>query len=635
MLEKVNRPDDLKKLDFRQLNELCGDIREFLIRSVTATGGHLSPNLGVVELTVALHRVFHSPQDSIIWDVGHQSYVHKIITGRKARFGKLRMRDGLGGYPNPNESKYDTVHAGHSSTSISIAAGIARAKILKKDRTDTIAVIGDGAFTAGMVYEALNHIAHENLPVTVVLNDNGMSISKNVGGISRYLKKLELSRSYLHFKKSLERILRRRVPIIGVAIIRFLYRAKQFFKSILMRKNFFEDLGISYYGPVDGHDLKKLVQIFDEVRGIGKPIILHVITTKGKGYQPSEENPGGFHGISGNAAAVALNGDSSIPVESKSASYSDVFGDELCRIARRDPLVYAVTAAMKTGTGLKKFAQEFPGRMADVGIAEQHAVDFAFGLSLQGYKPVVAIYSTFLQRGFDQLVHDIGISNGKVLFCLDRAGLVPGDGETHQGVFDISFIRLIPNFTMLLPATAGELRMMLKYSLKDLGGPVCIRYPKDEAADFDDYEPLDHKIVPGEGVVVKKGKDVIIVSTGVLLKEALKAAGKLKKREISAEIYHLRFAKPINNGVVRYLSRDSRPVLVIEEGVYNGGVAEYLENRVLTALGAGSGRKQVSSVTIPDIFPGIGSREELLERFSLTAGAIENKIVQMLSDQEG
>lgn len=621
MLEKVNHPDDLKKLNIGQLNVLCGEIREFLIQNVTRTGGHLSPNLGVVELTVALHKTYQCPKDAIIWDVGHQSYVHKILTGRKNRFNKLRVKEGLCGYPSPSESRYDTVHAGHSSTSISAAAGIARAKLLEKDRSDTIAVIGDGAFTAGMVYEALNHIAHENLPVTIVLNDNGMSISRNVGGISRYLKKLELSRSYLHFKKSLEKL--KNLPVIGNALIGLLYRIKQFFKSILMRTNFFEDLGISYYGPVDGHDLKKMTEIFQEVRGIGKPIILHVITTKGKGYRPSEENPGKYHGITG----VAINGDSSIPLETRTPSYSDLFGETLSRLARKDGKIFAVTAAMKTGTGLKAFAEEFPGRLADVGIAEQHAVDFAWGLSLRGFKPVVAIYSTFLQRGFDQLVHDIGISRGKVLFCLDRAGLVPGDGETHQGVFDISFIRMIPGFTLMMPSCAGEFTQMLTYALKNLKGPMAIRYPKDEAYDHPGYKPEKRPIIPGEGVLVKKGRDIIIVSTGVLLQEALIAADGLKNKGISAEIYNLRFAKPINNSVIRYLSRDKRPVLVLEEGVRSGGVSQYLATEILRQ----NPSKNVSYLAIEDEFPCIGTRRELLECYSLTSDGIETKITRMLS----
>lgn len=621
MLEKVNRPDDLNKLGIDQLKTLCGDIRAFLIDSVTRTGGHLSPNLGVVELTVALHKVYQCPDDAILWDVGHQSYVHKILTGRKKDFGKLRMKNGLCGYPSPSESRYDTIHAGHSSTSVSTAAGIARAKQLAGDSTDTIAVIGDGAFTAGMVYEALNHIAHENIPVTIVLNDNGMSISKNVGGISKYLKKLELSRSYLHFKKSLEKL--KKVPVVGSALIGFLYRVKQFFKSILMRTNFFEDLGISYYGPVDGHDLKKLLAIFQEVKGLGKPIIIHVITTKGKGYKPSEDNPGKYHGISG----VSLNGDSSIPLDTKTESYSDVFGDTLCRLARKDKKIIAVTAAMKTGTGLKKFAEEFPGRLADVGIAEQHAVDYAWGLSLRGFKPVVAIYSTFLQRGFDQIVHDVGISRGRVLFCLDRAGLVPGDGETHQGVFDIGFLRMIPGFTLMMPSCAGEFRQMLTYALQNLDGPIAIRYPKDEAVDIPGFDPEKHPLVPGDGVVVKRGKDVIVVSTGVLLGEALEAAGRLKNRGISAEIYHLRFAKPINKGVIRYLSRDKRPVLVIEEGVKAGGIAEYLAS----AIPGEAPRKNVSIMTVGDEFPRVGSRRELLECYSLTSEGIVTKITRMLN----
>ncbi|MGA2143127.1 MAG: 1-deoxy-D-xylulose-5-phosphate synthase, partial [Brevinematales bacterium] len=445
MLESVNYPEDLKKIKPADLSLLAGEIREFLIETVTKTGGHLSPNLGVVELTIALHYVFNAPIDDIIWDVGHQSYVHKILTGRKSCFGTLRMKNGLKGYPCPGESPFDPVHTGHSSTSLSIAAGIARAKIMSGDKSNTIAVIGDGSFTGGMAYEAINTISHDNLPVIIILNNNGMSISHNVGGITKYFKKLQISRPYLKFKRNLESIMLKRVPLIGRPLVGMLYKIKERIKSIVVRKNFFEDMGISYCGPIDGHNIKKLIETFEEIKNINKSIIIHVVTTKGKGYKPSEDNPGHYHGITG----IAINGDTSIPIEKEEDSYSKVFGKTLVRLAHDDPEIFAITAAMKTGTGLKEFADLYPGRFTDVGIAEQHAVDYAVGLSLKGKKPVVAIYSTFLQRGFDQLVHDAGISKARVLFCLDRAGLVPGDGETHQGIFDISYLRMIPDFTIM------------------------------------------------------------------------------------------------------------------------------------------------------------------------------------------
>ena len=623
MLEKINNPDDIKKMNLEEMKNLSEEIRGFLIDNVTKTGGHLSPNLGVVELTIALHYIFDCPKTDIIWDVGHQSYIHKILTGRKECFGTLRMRGGLSGYPSPGESCFDLIHAGHSTTSLSIASGIAKAKLLRNDITDTIAVIGDGAFTGGMAYEALNSISHNNLPVIIVLNDNGMSISKNVGGISKYLKNLQISHSYLRFKRRLESVMKTNVPVIGKFLVKLLYGIKEAFKSFLIRRNFFEDMGISYYGPIDGHDLKKLTETFREIKGINKPIIIHIITTKGKGYKPSEENPGKYHGIAG----IALNGDESIPIEGEERSYSNLFGNELIRIAGKDSKVIAITASMKNGTGLKKFAEEFPDRFCDVGIAEEHAVDYALGLSLKGYKPVVAIYSTFLQRGFDQLVHDVGISRGKVLFCLDRSGLVPGDGETHQGIFDISYLRMIPNFTIMLPSCREEFIMMLNNSLENINSPLCIRYPKDIALDYKEYSPEQFPLKRGEGVVVCEGGDFILVSTGTLLEEAIAVKNELKSENIKLEVYNLRYAKPISDFITDYLSRDSRPVLIIEEGVYNGGVSEFLINEILKI----NKKKIIDCITIPDEFPTIGTRRELLDYYCLTAGKIRNKILEQIS----
>ncbi len=625
MLEKVNSPQDIKELSLSELQQLAQEIRDFLIENVTQTGGHLSPNLGVVELTLALHYIFDYPKDELIWDVGHQSYVHKILTGRKDRFQTLRMKDGLSGYPSPAESSYDVIHAGHSSTSLSIAAGIAKARLLNKEEGSTVAIIGDGAFSGGLVYEALNTISHDHLPVIIVLNDNGMSISQNVGGMSRYLTKLKTSNSYLHFKRSLEKLLNKRIPIVGRRLLSAFYFFKEFFKSILMKKNFFEDMGISYYGPIDGHDLKKLISTFREVKGINKPIIIHAITTKGKGYQPSEDDPGHYHGISG----ISINGDNTIPLEKENPGYSAIFGETLLEIAGKDDRVFALTASMKTGTGLKAFAEKFPDRFSDVGIAEEHAVDYALGLSLKGYKPVVAIYSTFLQRSFDQLIHDVGISNAKILFCIDRAGLVPGDGETHQGVFDISYLRMIPHFTVMLPACKTEFQMMLSYSLEKLNSPIAIRYPKDEAFDFQKYPARNYPIVMGEGVLVSKGKDLILVSTGSLLKEALMVRKLLQKENIDVELFNLRFAKPISNHGINYFAENSnKAVLIIEEGVFNGGISQYLSVEIQKVNPA----KRVYSIALPDEFPSIGTRDELLNDYGLSALKIKNEILSILKE---
>ncbi len=619
MLEKINFPEDLKKLKIKEMEILAEEIRNFLIEKVTKTGGHLSPNLGIVELTIALHYSFNFPRDSLIWDVGHQSYVHKILTGRKDKFDKLRQKNGLSGYPEPEESEYDCFHTGHSSTSISLAAGLAKAKLLKKDESYTIAVIGDGAFTGGLVYEAINTIAHENIPVIIILNDNGMSISQNVGGISKYLNKLQLSRSYLHFKWALERLLRVKLQKLGEQIIKFLYRIKESVKILSIGRNFFEDLGIAYVGPMDGHNLKVLINTFEEVKNIKKPILIHVITKKGKGFPPSEENPGKYHGISG----ISTNSDSSIPLKENGISYSEVFGKKICQLAEKDEKIFAITAAMKLGTGLFEFSKQFPDRFLDVGITEDHAILFACGLQKLGFKPVVAIYSTFLQRGYDELIHDVGIGKYKILFCIDRAGLVLDDGKTHQGIFDISYLRSIPNFTIMLPSCKTELEQMMEYALNNLDGPIAIRYPKDLAIDYEEFSPILFPIKKGEGITVKKGKDFVIISTGTLLKEALIAV-KLLENKIDIEIYNLRFAKPIKDEILLSFS-DKRPILIIEEGIESGGIASYLQKRLMEI----NPERLIKIITLPDEFPPIGKREELLQHYFLTGKKIKIKIEEM------
>lgn len=614
LLNNINSPNDLKKLSVDELPLLANEIREFLIENVTKTGGHLSPNLGVVELTIALHYVFNTPSDSIIWDVGHQAYTHKILTGRRKQFNKLRKPNGLSGYPSPAESKYDEIHAGHSSTSLSIAAGMANAKLIQGEKSNTLAVIGDGSFTAGMVYEAMNTISHLHLPMIIVLNDNGMSISENVGGISNYLTRIRTSTPYVKFKRKVE-------SIVGNTLRRWLFNIKESIsRMIAPGGKFFHDIGIAYYGPYDGHNIAKLISIFREIKDTTKPILLHIITQKGKGHRPAEDNPTHFHGIAG----ISVNCDDSIPLTKNGDSYSKVFGETLTKLAKKDKKICAITAAMSTGTGLTEFAEIFPKRFTDVGIAEQHAVDYGVGLALKGLKPVVAIYSTFLQRSYDQLLHDAGIGNIKILFCLDRAGLVPDDGKTHQGIFDIAFLRMIPNFKIMLPATAVELKMMMDYALNNLDSPIAIRYPKEIAMDFNEYDAKAYPIEIGQGVVVSKGKDIILVSTGALLKEALKVKLLLKKQNISIEILNLRFAKPINKKTLKYLSNGKKSVMIIEEGIASGGVAEYLYTKIKQA----NPSKKVDFIAINDVFPSINSREKLLSYFSLTATKIADKIVE-------
>jgi 1-deoxy-D-xylulose-5-phosphate synthase len=623
LMEEIQSPQDLKILSLEQLTALCGEIRAFLIESVQQTGGHLSPNLGVVEITVALHYVFDAPHDDILWDVGHQCYVHKILTGRAGKFGTLRGWGGLSGYPNPKESPYDTCHAGHSSTSLSIASGIARAKQLNGEKSHTIAVIGDGSFTGGLVFEALNTISHQNLPVITLLNDNGMTISESVGGITRYFNKLRTSESYVRFKRRVEFGVAK-MPGIGGAIRRFLFRLKEFIKNIFVPENLFRDMGMLYYGPFDGHNLKEIIGVFTSIKHtVDRPVILHIKTQKGRGFEPSENDPGKFHGITG----ISVNGDGSIPLPEHGKSYSALFGETVLELADKDPAIHVITAAMTTGTGLSEFAEKYPERHTDVGIAEQHAVDYAMGMSLKGFKPVVAIYSTFLQRGYDQLVHDIGIGRGRVLFCIDRAGLVPGDGETHQGIFDIAYLRMIPNFRVLLPATGKELRMMIEYALEKWDGPYAIRYPKDVANEIAGYRPEEHPLIEGDSVKVHEGKDILIISMGTMLRDTLKAVKILEKEEnISAEIVNLRFAKPINKNRIKDFAEGKRPILIIEEGIKEGGVSEHLAYEIREM----SQKKEVHVLAIPDEFPAIGTREKLLQHYGLTYGKIADTIKSLL-----
>ncbi len=625
LLHTIDSPADLKKMTLPQLEELCQEIRTFLIDKVTRSGGHLSSNLGIVELTVALHYVFNTPQDDIIWDVGHQSYVHKILTGRKSGFDRLRQKGGLSGFPSPQESEHDTIHAGHSSTSLSIAAGISRGKVIRQDSSATIAMIGDGAFTAGLVFEALNNISHHKLPVIIILNDNGMSISENVGGLSNYLNHMRTSGAYVKFKKKLESLVGR-IPGFGNSVKKALYNFKESIKDTFLPGRFFHDIGLDYYGPCDGHNLAELISLFELASKHQLPLILHIMTTKGKGYEQAEVDPCAYHGVSG----VAVSEDDSIPVCKTGISYSSLLGISLMDQAKKHKDIIAITAAMTTGTGLADFARTYPERFMDVGIAEQHAVDFACGLAIQGFKPVVAIYSTFIQRAFDMLIHDAALAGLHIVFCLDRAGLVPNDGPTHQGVFDISFLRLIPGFTILLPATLNEFHLMMDAALHKLKGPVAIRYPKDIAISIEEYDLDLPAIMSGQSVIAAPGQDVILVSTGTLLSTAFSVRKKLEDDNIHVEILNLRFAKPIHNRVIDYLTKDGRPVLLIEEGVYNGGVAQYLENEILRK----NPEKKVDSITVSDVFPGMDSRDSLLSFFGLTVNKISVRIKNLLIERK-
>ena len=610
ILSMVNTPSDLKKLSLPELSLLSEEIRTFLIDNVSKTGGHLAPNLGVVELTIALHYVFDSPKDAFIWDVGHQSYVHKILTGRKDKFPTLRKKNGMSGYPSPAESEHDIVHAGHSSTSVSLGVGIATAKKINADESATVAIIGDGSFTSGMVYEALNDASWREVPLLIILNDNKMSISENVGGIAKHLNILRTNKMYLSLKREVSGVLSHN--LVGRWIHEMLFAIKLSIKKrFFSRQNIFENLGVRYLGPFDGHNLSQLITLFEEVKNHKTTLLLHILTQKGRGSEDALKDPINYHGVSAKDDSIPLN-------PKKGKSWSNVFGDAVCALAEKDKDIVVLTAAMREGTGLLNYSKKFSNRFIDVGIAEQHAVTCATGLAIQGKKPIVAIYSTFLQRAFDQVLHDVAIAEYPVIFCLDRSGLVPGDGKTHQGVFDIAYLRVIPKMIIMSPLTEFELQLMLQQALI-WKKPVVIRYPKDIAPIWD-QAPKD--LILGQGVELVEGDDGVIVIFGSLLEEALMTQTLLKSHHKNYAIYHLRFAKPINDTVIDYLNT-KKNIVLLEEGVAIGGIGEYLQNKI---------DKNTSLLikNIGDQFPSTDTREGLLLDFGFEAKSLVQEILNNL-----
>ena len=563
-LEQVNSPQDVKKLTSGQLMQLCGEIRRFLIEKVSVTGGHLSSNLGTVELTVALHRVFTTPQDTIVFDVGHQSYTHKILTGRKAQFGSMRQENGLSGFPNPQESEHDPMIEGHGNTALSQAIGIAQAKKLRGEPGKVIAVIGDGAFTGGMVYEGINNISQlDNL--IVILNDNKMSISKNVGAISQYFTRLRTDRAYNRAKLKVQSVLHR-LPIIGTPIARLLVWGKGVVRRSLYRSTWFEDMGFVYYGPLDGHDLERLCEAFVNPIGADKPLFYHVVTVKGKGFQPAEANPGAFHGVPSFDVNKVPELD---PDLSPSDSFSEEFGRALCEEAAADERICAITAAMKYGTGLHHMKKACPERTFDVGMAEQHAVTFAGGLACGGMRPVVAIYSTFLQRAYDQIIHDVMLNDADVLLAIDRAGLVPGDGVTHQGIYDVGFLSQMENMLVVSPANYTELHFWLKKLLREYHTPRALRYSRGSSNTV--LEALG--CTGAEYDHIKKGAGkTAVVSYGTLIEEGLKAA---ETDGLDWDVYKLTVIHPLPAGLVQELSGYDT-ILFAEESVRTGSIGQQL-----------------------------------------------------------
>ena len=601
MLENVNLPEDLKSLNAEEKNKLAQELREYILNVVSENGGHLASNLGVVELTIAMHSVFNMPNDKIVWDVGHQSYVHKILTGRKEEFKTLRKLNGLSGFPKINESEYDSFDTGHSSTSISAALGMARARDLKGNDNQVIAVIGDGALTGGMALEALNDAGFSNTKMIVILNDNEMSISKNVGGLNLFLSKLRTKRLYKKSSISLKNMLNK-VPIIGGASVKVIQRIKRSIKQLIIPKMFFEDIGFIYLGPVDGHNIEQLENILKLSKELDKPVLIHVLTKKGKGYKFAEENPDKFH------ATSAFNIDTGKSKKEKKPDYSKVFGDKLVELAKDNEKIVAVTASMKDGTGLTKFQKEFPKRFFDIGIAEQHAITMASGMAKEGMIPFVPIYSSFYQRAYDQVIHDVAIQNLPVIMCVDRAGVVGADGETHQGTLDMAFFRLVPNLTIMAPKDFKELENMMEFAVT-LKKPVVIRYPRggeDKDVTFEKCE----RINLGKAEIIKEGKDISIIAIGKRVVEAIKLAENYKECGIDAEVINARFLKPLDNETIRASIEKTKKVITLEDCTIINGLAtavkELIVNEKLENV-------EVESYAWPDEFIKHGSVEELEE----------------------
>ncbi|MDH7576232.1 MAG: 1-deoxy-D-xylulose-5-phosphate synthase [Bacillota bacterium] len=612
IIERIESPSDLRTLSFTELETLVQEIRAYLLDTVSRTGGHLAPNLGVVELTLALHRVFYSPRDKIIWDVGHQCYVHKILTGRRKQFPTLRQYGGLSGFPKNRESVHDCFGTGHSSTSISAALGFALARDLNEENYAVVAVIGDGALTGGMAFEAMNHAGHLGTRLIVILNDNEMSIANNVGALSGYLSRLRTDPFYHRSKEEIEEILRR-IPNIGPRMVRAVERFKDSLKHLLVSGMLFEELGFTYLGPIDGHNLRLLSLTLERAKGLPGPVLVHVYTKKGKGYPPAERNPDKYHGLG------PFNLETGEPLSTNSApTYTRVFGDCLIRLAQENQRIIAITAAMPEGTGLTEFARRFPDRFFDVGIAEQHAVTLAAGLAKSGYRPVVAIYSTFLQRAYDQILHDVALQKLPVIFALDRGGLVGEDGETHQGVFDLSYLRHIPGMTLMVPKDQNELVVML-WSALNYGGPVAIRYPRGAGCNFEvDFNFPAVPLEPGHGELLREGKDLVIFAVGPPVYTALEVADVLAKQGKDVAVVNCRFVKPLDESLILSWAEATKRVLTFEENVRAGGFG----SAVLELLADRGFRGEVARIGIPDCFVEHGTPELLLRRYGLDAEGV-------------
>ena len=616
ILETIEKENDIKNVPPEDWNLLAEEIREFLIHKISVTGGHLGSNLGAVELTMALHLSLNLPEDKIVWDVGHQSYTHKLLTGRRSGFENLRKYGGMSGFPKRKESDCDCFDTGHSSTSISAGLGLVKARDLKDENHTIVSVIGDGSLTGGMAYEALNNAARMKKNFIIVLNDNNMSISENVGGVSKYLNNIRTADKYLDIKEGIYNSLME--SRIGEPIVSSIRKAKSSVKQLVIPGMFFEDMGITYLGPVDGHNINDMLKVFKEAKRCKSAVIVHVITQKGKGFAPAEKHPARFHG------AEPFDVETGLPLTPKTKStYTDVFSTVMCKLGDRYEDIVAITAAMPDGTGLKRFRNMYPDRFFDVGIAEEHAVTFAAGLAAGGMKPVVAIYSSFLQRAYDQILHDVCIQNLPVVFAIDRAGLVGSDGETHQGIFDLSYLSSIPNMHIMAPKNKWELSDMLKFAVS-FQGPIALRYPRGEA--YDGLREHREPIGFGKAEWIYKERFIVLVAVGSMVKTALSVREKLIERGFACSIINARFVKPIDTEILDEAAGNHRLIVTMEENVASGGfgekVREYLDSKEADV--------KLLSINIPDEYVEHGNVDILRREVGIDADTIERKILESL-----
>ena len=621
VLEKIKKENDIKELSEEELKILASEIREFLIQKISVTGGHLASNLGVVELTIALHLFLDFPKDKLIWDVGHQSYTHKLLTGRREGFDELRKYGGMSGFPKRKESECDCFDTGHSSTSLSAGLGYAHARELTGEDYRVVSVIGDGALTGGMAFEALNNAAQLKSNFIMVLNDNNMSISENVGGLSMYLSGFRTADAYLDLKMGVMNSLNK-IPVYGSRMVNRIRRTKSGIKQLFIPGMLFEEMGIIYLGPVDGSDVRGILRLLKEASNIDGPVLVHVLTHKGAGYEPAERHPARFHG------AEPFDIETGLPSRPRvKANYTDIFSTVMRKLGDRDPKVVAITAAMADGAGLKRFRNMFPDRFFDVGIAEEHAVTFAAGLAAAGLKPIFAVYSSFLQRAYDQILHDVCIQNLPVVFAIDRAGLVGSDGETHQGIFDLSYLSSIPNMTVMAPKNKWELSDMIKYAV-DFEGPIAIRYPRGEA--YDGLKEYRQEISYGKSEWIYRESGVALVALGSMVKTAEKVYAALKERGIGTSLINARFAKPLDEEMLMEAALNHRLIVTMEENVINGGFGEH----VIRFFEEKNADVRILPIAIPDEYVEHGNVDILYREVGIDCGTITARILECLGEPE-